>query len=357
MTGHVDVSALLEPPSKEAVAALRVAAASRPDYARAAKAHPDVVGPIVGMLALFLMAGILVSGGRFGFHGASADGTVERILIVAASFAMTLVIIVWRVLGRRNDAWRRWTQLDALARANGMVFSPFGGAPDYPGAIFGVGEPREVLDHLTVVPSNSTERRLDYGTYRYTIGGGKNRSVKRWGYLALQLDRALPHMLLDARANNGLLGGTTLPTQFRRDQVLALEGDFNEHFTLYCPREYERDAYYVFTPDLMALLIDNAAPFDVEIIDRWMFVYSPEPFDLQSPTVHQRLRAIVDTVGAKTLSQTDRYVDERIGEFAPNLVAPQGQRLKRRFPIGVVIGVAVVVAYAVFWLIPTMMRF
>ncbi|GAA1220365.1 hypothetical protein GCM10009655_19930 [Rhodoglobus aureus] len=54
-------------------------------------------------------------------------------------------------------------------------------------------------------------------------------------------------MVLDARANNQLFGFSNLPKSFARDQVLKLEGDFNEHFTLYSPRHYERDALYVFT--------------------------------------------------------------------------------------------------------------
>jgi hypothetical protein len=84
----------------------------------------------------------------------------------------------------------------------------------------------------------------------------------------------------------------------------------------------------VFTPDLMALLIDESASFDVEIVDDWMFVYSVDPFALDEAKTVNRLFQIIDTVGAKTLSQTDRYADERIGDAAIDLVAPQGRRLK-----------------------------
>ena len=172
--------------------------------------------------------------------------------------------------------------------------------------------------------------------------------------MALQLDRALPHMVLDSRANNGLFGGTNLPATFTKDQVLSLEGDFNNYFTLYCPKQYERDALYVFTPDLMALCIDNAAPFDIEIIDKWMFVYSAAPFDMSTGAIYQRLFGIVDTVGAKTLTQTDRYADERVPTFAANFVAPQGARLKRGVPVvAIVIGVLAIG----FWIIPQVISF
>lgn len=62
-----------------------------------------------------------------------------------------------------------------------------------------------------------------------------------------------------------MFGLTGVAGLFARDQVLSLEGDFDRYFTPYCPKQYERDALSVFTPDLMALCIDEAAPFDIEI--------------------------------------------------------------------------------------------
>ncbi|MDJ0334770.1 hypothetical protein QMG83_05985 [Salinibacterium sp. G-O1] len=279
---------------------------------------------------------------------------------VLPAVAVGLVILVGAVIAvvaakfraSARSRWERWYRLDSFASANGMVFSPRGSAPQYPGAIFSAGHSRQSLDHLR----STSGRFLDYGNYRYVTGSGKNKSTHNWGFLALQLDRSLPHMVLDSRANNGLFGVSNLPAAFRKEQVLSLEGDFNNHFTLYCPQAYERDALYVFTPDLMALLIDNAAPFDVEIVDKWMFVYSAKPFVMLKPAVHQRLLSIVDTVGAKTLTQTDRYSDERVQNFTANLVAPHGQRLKRRVPIvSIAIGILVAVGFFVFPLVTALL--
>ena len=144
---------------------------------------------------------------------------------------------------------------------------------------------------------------------------------------------------------------------FGQEQRLSLEGNFDDYFTLYCPRQYERDALYVFTPDLMALLIDEASPFDVEIVDDWMFVYANVPFQTGDANMYARLFRIIDTVGAKTLTQTDRYVDERVGNFAANIVAPQGARLKRRVSVGaVIVGVVVVCFWLWGFLGPALMR-
>ena len=82
----------------------------------------------------------------------------------------------------------------------------------------------------------------------------------------------LPHIVLDSTGNNSVFG-SNLPVTFDADQLLGLEGDFDRHFSLYCPADYERDALYLFTPDIMARFIDNAAVLDVEIVDDWLFLY------------------------------------------------------------------------------------
>ena len=247
-----------------------------------------------------------------------------------------LGVLAFRALARGQ--WETWLKLSRFAADNGMLFSASSPNPQYPGMIFHYGSSRRTVNHLR----SASDRFLDIGNFQFTTSDGKNTTTHHRGFMALHLDRRLPHMVLDAKAN-GSLGFAT----FDRSQVLSLEGDFNSFFTLYCPQQYERDALYVFTPDLMALLIDNAAPFDVEIVDNWMFVYSNGAFPSLHPGLYERLFRIVDTVGAKTLSQTERYVDERVGSFADNVVAPPGQRLRRGFPRGAVIALIVVGVFCV----------
>lgn len=151
--------------------------------------------------------------------------------------------------------------------------------------------------------------------------------------------------MLDSKANNSIFG-SNLPATLDRKQILHVEGDLDRYFTLYCPAQYEQDALYIFTPDLMALLIDEAAPFDVELVDDWMFVYATHPFDMTDPAVLQRLLTIAGTVGATALRQTERYSDARVGDFDADVVAPQGARLKRGIPVA---AIAIVTVFVVIW--------
>ncbi|WP_022886524.1 hypothetical protein [Glaciibacter superstes] len=304
-----------------------------------------LIAGVVGLVGLFNF--ILVSG------GSPATVLVVFLSIVAVAVAGT-VITRWYSTGPGGQ-WGRWHRLAQFASVNGLRSIPTSNEPGYPGSIFQVGSGRTCTDRIQTVSGRET----DVGSYAYTTGSGKSKQTHSWGYLALRLDRNLPHMVLDAKSNNGLFGGTNLPTKFDGDQVLSLEGDFDRCFTLYCPQHYERDALYVFTPDLMALLIDETSAFDVEIIDDWMFVYSADPFDALDPSMWKRMFRIVSVVGAKTVDQTERYRDERMLPAAAsvlagaaatgNRVAPAGRRLRTKIN-WIAVGSVAVFAVAWFWI-------
>lgn len=358
---HLDYRPLTAPVTAAQVTAFKRWARST-GQAWAQLTAASIIGWVVGGFAIvifvfiggFAICGVLVRA-LLRALGVS-DGTAAALstAIVAVVFFGIAGLIVWGMIANSNKTWRRHYRLDQFARANGLAAFPVSADPRYAGSIFGIGSSRASYDRI----QSTSGRFLDIGSYRYTTGSGKNRTTHTWGYLAMQLDRRLPQMVLDSKANNGLFGSTNLPKTFSRDQVLSLEGDFDKYFTLYCPREYERDALYVFTPDLMALLVDNAGAFDVEIVDDWLFVYSTTPIDTTDPAQIGRMFQIVDTVGAKTLSQSDNYSDDRVPhaqaaslagpDASRNLIAPQGRRLRTRASwVSIVVFVLVVVAWFV----------
>jgi hypothetical protein len=340
----IDFAPLTTPvPEAEVAAWKKLAKASRAAWATWQVSNIIAVVAIVPFVIIMFV--VVFGFGTIAFDRISGPGDLRSLIFPIAVLVVVVAIIavgIVRGVGSFGRRWELWARMDKFARANGMTFSPLDGNPSYPGAIFQIGDTRQAVDHLR----SADGRFFDLGNFRYTTGSGKSRSTRTWGFLAFHLDRKLPNMVLDSKANNGFFG-TNLPATFDKNQVLSLEGDFDKYFTLYCPKQYEPDALYVFTPDLMALLIDEAAPFDVEIIDDWMFVYSNTAFVTGDPATYARLFRIMDTVGSKTLTQTDRYVDEHVGDFTANFVAPQGARLKRRVSAGALV---VVVLFVILWL-------
>ena len=194
----------------------------------------------------------------------------------------------------------------------------------------------------------------------------------------------LPNIVLDARENDSFLG-SNLPARYDRHQRLSLEGDFDRAFSLYCPEGYERDALYLFTPDIMARFMDHAATFDAEIIDDWLLLYTRQKVSTLDPSVWAEVFGTVGAVLDK-LAQWARWRDERLTSAAgagapghqegaavpappaafavgfsaptppaagqpwspPPGVAAPGRRLRRSFPW---IGVLVVVGVGFFWFV------
>ena len=224
----------------------------------------------------------------------------------------------------------------AFAAANGWVYEPSAPAPAYRGSTFEFLQGATVRDHFVSGTGTQPAGAFEVGVVTGKVGGGQDwpgtggsvrasfstNEVMTIGYLAVRLHRQLPQFVLDSSRNDDR-GLSNLPMPIAGGQRLSLEGDFDKHFTLYCPRGYERDALYIFTPDLMGLLIDETGDFDVEIADDLFFVYSRGGWDLSNATLWRRLDRIRAVVGAKAITRTDLYANER----DPAVVA-EGSRLR-----------------------------
>ncbi len=85
----------------------------------------------------------------------------------------------------------------------------------------------------------------------------------------------------------------------------------DDHFDLYCPQHNRPDAFYIFTPDLMAHLIDHARGFDIELAGSWMFLYSRYGLSVSDPTTWARLDAIQATITPLVRARAEAYRDRR----------------------------------------------
>jgi hypothetical protein len=301
--------------------------------------------PAIGMTLFGLIA--VAGSGEAGFGALFS-------LPALIPFAIAGIGIPLFVISQRRNRESTY-RIARFAEANGMTFRPFVSDPPLPGMIFHLGHSR-IASQLV---RGQHPRFVEFGNYRYTTGSGKNKTTHNWGYVAVKLDVPLPNIVLDALGNNSL--GSNLPSTFSKDQRLSLEGDFDQHFTLYCPSGYEADALYLFTPDIMARFIDHAAQLDVEIVDDWMFLYMRRP---ASTTDVSTWAWLFGTVGAlmTKFDQWARWRDDRLRlaqqaavqhpvahagaapgaplPFAPPVglltppppgVAPQGRRLRKGF--------------------------
>ncbi|MGI6879012.1 hypothetical protein [Microbacterium sp. gxy059] len=279
------------------------------------------------------------------------------IVIALIALAFLAVTVGTSLRGRYVDEAR----LALFAEANAMEYEPFWGGNGHQGMIFTFGTAHTTRDVLR----STVPRVVEFGTHDYEPPDSE--STVRWGYIAVQLDAPLPHIVLDSTANNRM-GRSNLPLVFPDARELDLEGDFGRHFRLLCPPGYETDAYYLFTPDVMARLLDAGSQIDAEIVDDWLFFYID---GRRSTPVDPRQWAWMFTLVAAMLEKTDQWARWRDGHLAdgtapgsapeapavpsvpvlppPEGVADDGKRLRRRtrITIGSVIGGIVLIFFAV----------
>lgn len=299
-----------------------------------------------GWLMIILCVALSIGFIRAWALAVSAD---QWIFIFLVNFSLPAVVglgIWWISVVVSEKAMERRIRFENFAHDNNLTYLHKEVSPEYQGVIFSSGSQRRLYDRFC-------SDDFEIGNYKYTVQHGKSSTTYKYGYIRIKLERNVAHMLLDGKSNNmNILGASisNLPITMNKDQTLSLEGDFNEHFTLYAPKEYERDALYIFTPDLMALLIDHVAQFDVEVIDDQLFVYGSE-FRFVDEKTWRRIIAIIANVGQKTISQTDYYADERVGDRSIDTVAKDGRRLRRGLKWQVVVVVIIYAIYTVFQLL------
>ena len=263
-----------------------------------------VVGVIVTVVAFSFIGTVFGALATAHFGGTASFITPVIVLLGVAG------IIVAGVFWFRRQRIREY-RLATFAQANGMTYLSALDDPQLPGMIFDQGHARRA----TELVRGSVPRFVEFANYQYTTGSGKNAQTHTWGYIAIRLDVPLPNIVLDSLGNNGFLG-SNLPARYAKHQRLSLEGDFDRSFALYCPEGYERDALYLFTPDIMARFMDNAASFDVEIVDDWLLLYAQrQQVSTLDPATWARMFATVGAVIDK-LAQWARWRDERLGAAA-----------------------------------------
>jgi hypothetical protein len=246
---------------------------------------------------------------------------------------------------RFSAGWRRRFRLHRFAVDNGLSYAPEVENPSRSGVIFTAGTSRKGLDILSAGPRSDFE----IGNYQYAGSWKSERALRRFGYFRLRLPGPLPHIVLEARRNRRWFGRSNLPWRFASAQSLSLEGDFDRYFRLHVPVGHEQNALYIFTPDLMVLFMDRAADFDVEIVDDWMYVYSPKPFRMLDSNTYERLFAVLDTVGRKTFERSAKYTRHQ-----PLAVYRSRSRLVRNVRVGPIVIAAVYLCLLVFRLISTL---
>ena len=229
-------------------------------------------------------------------------------------------------------------QLQVFADANDLAEMHNVPPAGYQGSLFDEGRDKHIV---MGVKSKEKNPDIEIANYRYTTGSGRSSREHNYTYVRMTLDRNVPNIFIDSKKNNLFMGlGQNHASQYKGSQKLQFEGDFNSTFDVFVPEGYERDALYIMTPDVMHVLVEYGAEFDIELVDNTLIMFKQQSADITDPSTLETLVNKAARIAREFRDQTTMYSDERVASSAVNFVATPGQRLKKKLPVYVIIVVA-----------------
>jgi len=214
---------------------------------------------------LFYFAGFLILAGGvlFGYY------TSEYMVAFVISFV--LLFVLYALVQKRI----RDSLIQQFARSLGYDFALTGDLSGVDGALFCVGHEREMSDVISGKDSGHPTRVF---CYSYTTGEGKSKQVHVFTVFERTFDSIVPHIML--HRPDGIFSDD-VPI-FSGGVSLTLEGDFNKHFSLEVEKDFEMEAYEIFTPDVMQELIETSKKFNFEFYRNKLYIYMPKLIDTRN---------------------------------------------------------------------------
>lgn len=310
------------------------------DYRAVYKKPAGKVARVFGGLGI--AAGVLIFGFSFmALLVGDSDARLGALAFLIIGGGITLLI--W---ASTRGAMLRSVKLYKFAKQNNAHFTPLVVERLEVGMIFDQGHTRRT-DSIVEFTNG-----IRVANYQYDTGSGKSQQTHYWTYIRLTLDRHLPHIVLDAKKNNVFGRMTNLPIGFKRGQVEKVHPELDKLYALYVPEDYKQDAYYIFTPDVIAALVDSKGELDIEIVDKYIYFYAKRRLDYTKQENWDRVMSLSATVGKELREQTDYYADSIVGNRAADTIAPQGRRLKPGVTAATIITIIMFVVYMIFTLLP-----
>ncbi len=277
---------------------------------------------LVVLVAVLLFAAAMLTG--LWFLGRGDILTVAPILgaFVIGYTVLAAVGFVWWAVGlsRRVKvaafAWQNgWAYADALERTR------------RPGTAF----TRVVHGRERAVIACDDERMpFEMGMHHSVSHGQERATIQRpFAFIELPLPAPVPHIVLANRKRS------IIPTLGlgRGAARLDLEGEFAKTFRLLVPKGYQQDALYIFTPDLMARVLDLGSGAEIELVSDRLYVYLPSGTRFDRAETMAAAITLAEEFHRRFAARTELYRDDDAGDIAARAgvsVGLRGQRLGGR---------------------------
>ncbi|KKP98840.1 MAG: hypothetical protein US71_C0002G0050 [Parcubacteria group bacterium GW2011_GWD2_38_12] len=176
--------------------------------------------------------------------------------IIFFPFIIVVLYVVAAQNKIRTSFWKRFAEL------NGWQYAYYGYPEKELGLMFKQGNNRAISN---VINGGINDRQFRIFNYEFSIGSGKTKQTYCYTVFVFKFKGSFPHIYLNNRFNYyGVDIGEKIP----------LPREFEKKFSLSAPKKYEIEALEIFTPDVLANLLDNGFTHDVEFIDQEVLIFT-----------------------------------------------------------------------------------
>ena len=186
----------------------------------------------------------------------------------------------------------------------------------------------------------------------------------RGWYLMVAIPRMVPHIVVDAKADNRLAMDSLV--NLASNQRVPMDDGFDSRFTVYAPEGYDADARDLFSSEVRQQLMSQADGVNIELVDDAVVFFSRGPIDWCQPDGWVKMAQLRSLVQSVMYTRIGEYVDTRapkprrkkgsdyqILDAKPRVqpVAAQGKVLKPSHGVNWMVLVAAVFGVALFFAI------
>ncbi len=277
---------------------------------------------VVILVAVLLFAAAMLTGLWF----------LGRSDILAVAPILGVFVIGYTVLAAVGFLWwavglSRRVKIAAFAWQNGWAYADTLERTRRPGAAFArVVHGRE----RAVIACDDARMPFELGMHHSVSRGQERATIQRpFAFIELPLPASVPHIVLANRKRS------IIPTLGlgRGAARMDLEGDFAKTFRLIVPEGYQRDALYIFTPDLMARVLDLGSGAEIELVSDRLYVYLPARTRFDRAETMAAALVLAEEFHRRFAARTELYGDDNAGDIAARAgvaVGLRGQRLGGR---------------------------
>ena len=196
----------------------------------------------------------------------------------------------------------RRTKLAMFAWTNGWAYADQLAGTRRPGSAF--TRMRRAIERA-VIASEDPRIPFELGVAHSVARRDERATMQRpFAFIELPLPAKVPHIVLRNRRRS------IVPTLGLGGARMELEGHFASTFQVLVPEGYQRDALYIFTPDLMARILDLGTGAELELVEDRAYVYLPSSTRFDRPEVMAGSVRLAEELHRRFAVRTGAYRDE-----------------------------------------------